>query len=176
MAKIYKYIIFFIVITLFQSGCLKNTLIYHTKNFEPHAIDVITVLPVLDARRQVYASVDFEKETKKIQKLIVKRLKKKNYTLKVIGDTNAMGNIQPTQIPFLDADRISKIGPNDSNWILVPVVTALKNFMGANTKHAEIVCYLFEKRTGKLVWEGSGYYPELRGATKNVMRNFPSNK
>jgi len=176
MAKIYKYIIFFIIITLFQFGCVKKTLVYHTKNFEPRALDVITVLPVLDARRQVYANVDFEKETKKIQKRIVKRLKKKKYALKVIGDTNAMGDIQPTQIPFLDADRISKIGHNDSNWILVPVVTALQTFTGASSKHAEIVCYLFEKRTGKLVWEGSGRGAELIGATKNIMRDFPSNK
>lgn len=180
MTKIYKYKIIFIVIALCQFGCASSsyTLVYHQKDFKPHNLDVITVLPVVDARQQVFEKTNFEEETEEIQELIIKKLKKKGYACKAIYDANAMGNILPTQIPFLDASRISKIGPGDANWILLPVVIALKPFMGATTKQSEIVFYLFEKPTGELVWEGSGrlFKNDMLGATKKLLHDFPSKK
>ena len=178
MGQIEKYKIFLIVVVVFQLvGCApKLTLVYHREDFKPNNIDVITVFPVLDARRHVFVNDNFEEETEKIQELILKKLKKKGYPTKVINDTNAMGDIQPTMIPFLDSDRIREIGPSDANWILLPTVVALKTFMGATSKSGEIVCYLYEKRTGKLVWEGSGWSTDLLGAAKGLMSDLPSNK
>jgi len=164
-----------ILLCVALSGCApKFNLVYQQKDFKPDDIDVITVLPILDARRQVYSNYTFEDETGKMQGLIVEKLEKKGYTPKPLDDTSALGNIHPTQIPFLDAVRVKKIGPSNANWILVPTVCELKTYAGATTKIAEIVCYLFEKRTGKLVWEGSGRSTDLRPATKGLMNTFPS--
>lgn len=177
MANIDKYKILFIVIVLCQFGCANMfTLVYHQKDFKPNNLDVITVLPVADARRQVFEKGNFEKEIEGLQQLIVKKLDKKGYTYKVVTGTNAMGNIHPTQVPFLDAERISKIGPSEANWILLPVVLEYHPFWDAEFKYAEIACYLFEKPTGELVWEGSARYKNLKGATKKLMKEFPSKK
>lgn len=177
MTKSWKFIILLIVVAALPFGCApKFNLIYQQKDFKPDGIDVITVLPILDARRQVYSNYTFEDETGRMQALIVEKLEDKGYTPKPLDDTIALGNIHPTQIPFLDAGRVKKIGPSDANWILVPTVCELKTYTGATTKIAEIVCYLFEKQTGKLVWEGSGRSTELRAATKGLMNTFPSNK
>lgn len=114
----------------------------------------------------------------------MENLKKKGYACEAIDDTNALGNIQPTQIPFLDTSRISKIGPIDANWILVPVVIELlTGQVGITRNYAEIVCYLYEKPTGKLIWEGRAYFGgplrktgNLHGAINKLMKEFPSNK
>lgn len=179
MSQINRYSIFLAIVAVFQLvGCApKFTLVYNQEDFKPNDIDVITVFPILDARRQVFVNDNYEEETEPIQELIVEKLKEKRYEIKVINDTNSMGNIQPTMIPFLDSDRIREIGPSDATWILLPTVSALKTFTGATYKEGELVCYLYEKRAGKLVWEGRGSsFSDLRDATKILMKDFPSNK
>jgi len=176
MAKINRYGIFFILVIVAQlTGC-GRTLVYQQTDFNPKDIDVITVFPLLDARQHVFAYDDFEEETEDIQLMILKRLKKKGYTFKVLNDTSTLGNIQPQMIPFLESERVRKIGPNDAHWILVPTVSALRTFGAVTPSYGEITCYIYNKYTGELVWEGSGNDVLLVRATRALMSDFPSNK
>lgn len=187
MAMIYKYKILFIVMLLCQLGCANYTLVYHQKDFKLQSLDNITILPLVDARRVVEQKISFEEEIEEIQELIVKKLKKKGYVCKAIIDTNFVENIQPAGIPFLDAKSIRNIGPIDAKYILLPVVVELvtaENAYLTRSKgrpvvvvRAEMVCYLFEKPTGKLVWEGNAIFnKDLHGAIKKLMKEFPSKK
>jgi len=165
MIQIKKYRKFLIIIALFQVvGCLptKHTLVYHQQDFNPNDIDVITVFPIitaspmLDAQSQAFA--------KDFQSLLLEELKKKGYTFNILNNTDTLGNIQPTMIPFLDSGRIREIGPNDAQWILMP--TAIDG---------DVVCYLYQKATGKLMWEGSVSAINQREGIKVLMKRFPSN-
>lgn len=176
MDKFYRLKILFIIIIAFQFGCAakKFTLIYHQNDLKSKDLDIITVLPVFDGRRSIQSKMDFQKESEGVQQLILEQLKKKGYDVEAINDTDALGGIQPTQIPFLDASRIREIGPKDAEWILVPIVLDLREVSSFNM--TEIICYLFEKTNGKLLWEGSNRYSDLQKATKKLMARFPSNK
>lgn len=170
MAKILKNKMLLIIVVLCQFGCVTRTLVYQQKDFKPHNLNSIAVLPVIDDRIEVLEKINFEEETEKIQPLIVKKLKKKGYVSEMVDDTNAIGNIQPAQIPFLDARRIRKIGPSDANWVLLPVVYA------ANGYAIGVICYLYEKQIGKLIWEGSAYHSKPKKVIKLLMKKFPSKK
>lgn len=201
--KVSSYLIFFALIALFQIGCSQRSfittgqkilriymktdvVIYQHKDFRPQSPDVITVLPVVDGRLIVKQGDDFEKETRGLQELIAATLKKKRYDCEVSDNANAMGGIHPSQIPFLDASHISEIGPGDSGWILVPVVNDFFRIYGAPMgaamlvkytalpTHPDITCYLFEKRSGKLMWEGNATYLELKTAAQDLMHSFPA--
>ncbi len=168
MAKILRNKMLLVIIVLCQFGCVTHTVVYQQKDFKPHNLGSIAVLPVIDDRIEVLEKFDFEEETEGIQPLIVKKLKKKGYVSEAVDDANAIGNIQPAQIPFLDAGSISDIGPIDANYILLPVVNI------ANSACVAFICYLYEKQTGELIWEGSGYHDKSNKAIKVLMKEFPS--
>ncbi len=179
----YVHMVLFIAIALCQFGCLPwrlSPLVYFQEDFKADNVDSITVLPLTDARRpEQDTGLDYDKECEGVQELLREKLKEKGYTVKDFGGEDALGNIQPGQIPFLDADRIREIGPDDARWVLLPTVTRF-GYDLFGTPTAEIVCYLYEKPTGKLGWEGSVTSDKGKGPMKQavelLMVEFPFRK
>ncbi len=163
-----------ITISIFQLfGCANSTLVYHKTDFSSQEIDIISVLPLLDARRRAFSEDNYSEETEEIQSIIVEELEDKDYTVKVVSKSDFRENINPTQIPFMNADQIRKIDLVDTSWLLLPTVTGLQTFTGTLLGYGETVFYLFEKRSGKLVWEGSSIDGDLDDAIEDLIDEFP---
>ena len=152
----YKILILSATMLICQTGCWhQNTdaIIHRREILDLKEMSKITILPVADGRRKIDKKVDFKKETYKVQERLFTCLKEKGYDSIQITDTSTTA-IGPQQVPFADAKQIAEIGSVDSRWVIVPVVDRLDTpWMG--NRSSSVACYLFDKRIGKLVWEGS---------------------
>ena len=166
--------IILLTISIFQlAGCANTELVYHTRDFNSQEIDIITILPVLDARLESFVEDDFSEETEEFQSIILDELEDSGYTVNAVSDPEILENISPSQVPFLSADQVRKIDLINTSWLLLPVVIGLQTYNGVIPGFGEIVFYLFEKHSGKLVWEGSSTDSYLEGATEGLIDEFP---
>ncbi len=170
MNRKYHYQLFCVLLVFLCFACTpKPTLVYHHKDFSYQELDVITILPMIDARNVVVTNPEadeMDEDIESYRQMIAEGLNKKEYKTRVVDDPNTIGDILPAQIPFLDASQISEIGPKDARWILLPVAVS--------DRPPDVICYLFDKTRGKLMWEGSGHSGNLEWAFKGVLHRFPN--
>ncbi len=145
-------------------GCVNPTLVYQHRDFNHKELDRIILLPMVDARNIVLIDPEDE-DTEDYQQLIAEELQEKEYNIQVVEDPDALGDILPGQLPFLDANHIRELGPQDARWVLVPVAVS--------DRQPEGMWYLFDKTRGKLMWEGSGIDDDLEEAFEVLMEKFP---
>jgi hypothetical protein len=161
---------------LMMVSCVENTNVYHHHSFSPPSVDAIAVFPVLDARRVVYVDGRFPEKSMNIQQIISKSLAKKGYNSLLFSDVTTVEDLRPSMIPFMGPDQIRKIGSSDTKWILVPTVVELGTSGIDGPKSCEIVCYLYDKSSGMLIWEGSAMTNDLEKSCDTLMGAFPSRK
>ncbi len=184
MKNIQKHIVIVSMLLVFLglTGCApKTVLVYKQKSLDLNKIGRIAVLPPVDGRRRVQRQEDFARKTKKLQEGIVKRLNRKRYDCEARSDPDSLTYISAAQIPFADGSVIRKIKSDGTRWILIPVVYDIFNY-GVTVKrssavsYAEISCYLFDKQSGKLVWDGSASGYSINNAVGNLFSKIPKRK
>ena len=169
-----------------QAGCLTSGRVNpgRQENLDSRGIDKIAILPVADGRRQINDGVDFEKETSPIQELMSACLSEKGYECSAVTDRAAI-TMDVQQIPFAEPSQIRKLGPEGTQWVMVPIVEYLDRVRGSNSR-SDLACYLFDKSAGKLVWEGAasrnaipvtifqkrGF--DIRDTVQQLLKEFPA--
>jgi hypothetical protein len=131
-------------------------------------IQSITILPTVDLRSGKKDSVDLAK----IGKRALNVLKKKNYPAVQADSTGAAGEIAEEDLNDSKTEWIKRLGPPSDRWIMVAclydVHSKLTKFPGS-TGNAELGGYLFDKETGRVIWNGKGVGQAGQGGLYGMM-------
>ena len=124
--------------------------LYNAEGFQPQQMDVVYVMPVVDAR------VDKELETpfnKIIQKDAMRILKHKKYVAEKVGEEVVVVDLTLDDIQEESPELIKSIGPEGSRWIMLFVLEDLsrKVSFGASA-NAEVRMVILDKEKGIVVW------------------------
>lgn len=156
----------------------------HQESLDSTRIDKITILEVADGRNQVHENIDFEKETSMIQSLMIACLKQKGYECAALKDRSAMA-MSAQQVPFAESSQIRKMGPEEAQWVMVPIVENLNKTKGSGS-NCTLSCYLFDKSAGRLAWENSASRNtvpltifqqselDVKGTVRILLEKFPA--
>lgn len=125
----------------------------------------IVVLPAVDSRVGLKASVNLED----IQKQVVKLLKKKNYVAEA-ANSGAASEILEEDLKEAKPEWVKKLGPAEARWVMVVClgdVTSKVKF--GSTGNAEVSGYLYDKQDGKLIWKEKGVGQAGQGGLVGMM-------
>ena len=150
----------FVVLALgLMTGCaVKQPLkpaIHLDSGLQVTNIDLLTMLPAIDARSDKSIDVALQKQLNTKAKPM---LEKRGYEVLIIeSDGTESQIITKDDLKSGDAEWIKQLGPSDANWVMVLALddVATKLTFGS-TGNAEVSGFLFDKQTGTLVWRDKG--------------------
>lgn len=117
------------------------------------AIQNILVLPVVDSRAGMKASVNMDK----LQASAVNALKRKRYLATAASASGEMGQVVEEDFQDAKPEWVKKLGPADARWVAVVCLRDVVSKMTfGSTGNAEVSGYLFDKESGELIWNGKG--------------------
>ncbi len=108
------------------------------------AIGRIVILPVVDARPD--PKVKFDPQN--IRKTMLKGLKRSNYDVTTAEDTG-VGAIALADLNRHTSDWTGRLGPAEARWVMV---LCLKSLVNTFNPTAEVMGFLFDKRSGTVYW------------------------
>ena len=126
--------------------------------FTPANMQDITVLPIVDARRDKSQPWDREEWQKRWEKkwanvLLIRPLEKKGYTVALATDFGGVDNINADDIAESALSWVHALGPEGAQWILLMTLEDLVNSPQFGTSWAtSCAMILFDKNIGKAVW------------------------
>jgi hypothetical protein len=136
------------------------------------AIDQIVILPVVDSRADKKDSVNLES----LRKMVVIRLKHKNYTVSTTENIGTVGEILEDDFNNATPWWIKRLGPPDARYVMiVGIGEAHSKITFGSTGNAELFGYLFNKQDESVLWKGTGVGQAGQGglmgmAMKGMMR------
>ncbi len=135
------------------SGCAgTSTQLYVNPGFDPQAVSLITVIPVVDQRE--HAKIG-SRVISKSPKWIKKNIQRRKY-VSITSDILGSALVLPESgLDSAEAEWIRGLGPDGSNYVFLVSVQKLKH-VGISSGRAEIFGYLFDKESGELMWKGFG--------------------
>jgi hypothetical protein len=158
MSLVRKYLILLIVVLALglMTGCVPalEPAIQLDSNFQPQKVDVISILPPVDARLDKKEKVNLQKELNKTAR---SKLKKKRYKVQLIDTDSTNSVITKDDLETHDAAWIKKLGPGDANWLMVLVLDDVVTKLSfGSSGNAEVSGFLFDKQSGTLLWRDKG--------------------
>lgn len=151
----------FILIFLFScalGGCAAPKPDYIHESFMVTPIGTITVLPVIDGRTNPNPKHNFEDITSRLPKQIMSVLKRQKYNSELTEDIGQVSKLTPKALSDTSPSWIKNLGPSNSDWVMVFMVTDIKTEFGFLSVGGKVnmAGYLFNKRAGLLWWYHSG--------------------
>ena len=175
-------------------GCA-TTPVFLSNTFDQENIDEIFVLPVVDLR------FDKEKKIEELNRRVHSEIKRylilKKYKFSLVKDRTLVDNITDEDIKQANTDWISKLGPPNSRWILLPVLKDVYkgwNLPQGTTGTAEMYAVFYDKQSATKIWynkkisrvQGYGLIGKVfkfdmhefaaGQATLDLMKSFPKNR
>jgi len=116
-------------------------------------IESVSVLPIVDARAGKKAGVNLQN----LQNSVVNILRKKRYLVNSSPNDGDAGQIAEEDLQAGEPQFIRKLGPADSRWVLVVCLEdVISKVTFGSTGNAEMSGYLFDKESGKVIWQSKG--------------------
>jgi len=160
------------VVVSFAGGC-QPTAKYMQPGFDPKQIDRVVVLPFIDHRDKPDPADNFNEVTLVGGDFLVRKLRfLKGYRAAYSSNVGAAGGYDASHLPALPDDKkkpvtvdrewVKRLGPPEARWVLVPVLDSLTGayLVVYGGFDATVTIYLFDKRSGDLVWANPGSYGE----------------
>jgi hypothetical protein len=123
------------------------------------AIGKVTVLPVVDARSGKKTGVNFDS----LRKKAVEDLKRKGYPVETSDTTGVASEIADEDLQDAKPEWAKRLGPQEARWVMVIELRDSHTKVGATSKitigetsNVEVLGFLFDKRDGSQVWNGTG--------------------
>jgi len=117
------------------------------------SIESVSVLPIVDARAGKKAGVNLEN----LQNSVVNILRKKHYLVNSSASDGDAGQVAEEDLQAAEPQFIRKLGPADSRWVLVVCLEdVISKVTFGSTGNAEMSGYLFDKESGKVIWQSKG--------------------
>ena len=156
-----KKILMIVCISFYLSGCATTKISpdYLAPSFSPANVDLITILPIADLRKDRSADLGEDWEHKVIGNGPGAGWSTKDffsiklgYNIAIEKDFGGVSSINEDD--FIDAEPswVKKLGPKDARWILLVV---LEKFVSQKISgdSAECSATLYDKESGKAVWQ-----------------------
>ena len=145
-----------LVIGMF-AGCAKppqNPAIQVDPGFQPASIDLITMLPPIDARVDKSSKINLNTRLNKNARA---ELKKIGYASRIVESNGSESNINIEDLKAGDPEWIKQLGPSDTNWVMILVLgDVYSEITFGSTGYADVSGFLFDKRAGKRIWYDKG--------------------
>ena len=115
------------------------------------AIENIVILPVLDTRPDKQVNFDL----KNMRDEMANRLEKlKHYRVSESDQMGDVGDVTAKDLSSATPEWVRRLGPPDARWVMV---IGLSGAQGKRvTTGAMVFGYLFDKQSGKVLWQGIG--------------------
>lgn len=128
--------------------------IHLDSSFHVQKIDIIVMLPAVDAR----FDKTVELEVQKLLNINAKSmLKKRGYEVQIINTDGTESQITKDDLESLDSEWIKQLGPDDANWVMVLALDdATSKLTFGSTGSAEVSGFFFDKQSGVLLWRDIG--------------------
>src|SRR5262252_9490786 len=99
------------------AGCASRTPLYIDKGFMEKPIDTITLLPVVDVRKdKTVAKIDAETD---VRKPIEELLSKKGYSVRIANSFADGAQPVPDEVAEMDVSQLATLGPTDSQNLFI---------------------------------------------------------
>lgn len=159
---------FFILCICLVVGCAspKNA-IYMDEAFGTSEAQEIALLPVIDARIDTTVEVDVEKQ---IRKEVKEKLEKMDYDVSLASTMGDVQDILEEKLKSASPQWIRRLGPLEARWVMVLALVDLTTKLTfGSTGNAEITGYLFDKESGKKLWQDKGIGQVGQGGLLGMM-------
>lgn len=152
----------FLGLILLGTGCagggLHRQTMYMDSGFQFSAINEITLLPTVDVRSDKKVEVDIQKQ---ITEPTMENLKNRGYK---VGFSDKIGDIEQISENALKTANpawIKRLGPPEARWVMVVTLVDVRTkmdlvFGSGSTGQAEVAGFLYDKESGKMVWQDKG--------------------
>jgi hypothetical protein len=161
-------VLFFFLIVL--TGC--STIIpfkpnYMDSEFSPSEIEEITVLPVVDIRKDKSLKIAYQKIGTYEFKYFFPRM---GYQVKLSDNFGKIANITEDDIARQDVDFIKNLGPDNAQWVFLVTLDdlATRKTLGIASV-AECSGILYDKDPGKEVWRHKATHQYGQGGIAGMM-------
>ena len=142
----------------FNACATPQKAIYLTPSFDQKNVDLITILPIVDARAQRW----FEIKESDLQQIVYPAVEgilvQKGYSVKYSDDVSGIQCLKFGRASKLTSECLQKVGPPDSRWVLVLFLNDLRMrtaYGGAvSTKMSGI---LIDRTEGLMLWRDLEY-------------------
>jgi hypothetical protein len=122
--------------------------------FRPEQMDVVHILPVVDARADRSLNTDFNKI---IQNSAAGYLKRQGYQAKTLSAADAGAAIAPDDVREATPEWVKQTGPSGSRWVMIFVIEELsRSIKLGSTGNAEVILSILDRQTGEVVWYDKG--------------------
>jgi hypothetical protein len=137
------------------AGCAPSkTAIYLDPSYPELGIDVITLLPAIDARVDTTEEVNVQEQIREKGK---DKLEGKGYEVTLSDITGNAGQITEDLLKSGDSQWIERLGPPEARWTMVLMLVDVSTKLTfGSTGNAEVVGYLFDREKGTIVWRDKG--------------------
>lgn len=129
------------------------------ENYNPAAVDRITILPVADLRVDKKVNTDVSSI---VQKTAVDDLKKRGYLAEPSRLAAPTANLTDADLRKPTVEWVKSLPPEDSRWVMLFAVhdvasqTQLEVIILTKTTKVELSAFLYDKRSGNCVWHDRG--------------------
>ncbi len=135
--------------------------------FQPSAIESITMLPTVDARLEHAVEVDLQVQLNESAREL---LKGKGYVVQMDDSNGSVGEVTKDDLKSAEPEFIKELGPSDARWVMVLVlddVTTRLTF--GSTGNADVSGYMFDKQSAETVWRDKGIGKAGQGGLIGMM-------
>ena len=131
---------------------------YLVPSFDQKNVDVITILPIVDARTQRWYEINESDLQQTVSPDVEGALIEKGYSVEYSGDDAGIQCIKfgPTSKP--ESECLQKVGPPQSQWVLVLFLNDFRmraGYGGAVT--VKMSGILFDRKEGLMLWRDLEY-------------------
>jgi hypothetical protein len=137
------------------AGCApsKNA-IYLDPGYPELGIDMITLLPAIDARIDTTEEANVEEQIREKGK---DKLEGKGYEVTLSDITGNVGQITEDLLKSGDPQWIGRLGPPGARWTMVLMLVDVSSTLTfGSTGNAEVAGYLFDRGKGTILWRDKG--------------------
>jgi len=144
--------------SFFLVGCLYKSkpALFIDKEFQKKPVDFITLLPVVDVRKDKTAAEIETEQLEEMRERIAAKIAGKGYSvISLPGFTNGKPP-SPPEIAEMDSKELAKLGQADSNVLFIFFLEDLSSsyVVVAKTAVIETSAVLVERESGHYLWKG----------------------
>ena len=126
----------------------------------------VSLVPIVDARDDKKASVNFDKLQEKAQKI----LENKGYEVTLAEASDALSGVNTDDLKEATPDFVRGLGSPRDRWVMVLCLNDVASKMTfGSTGNAEMTGFLFDKQSGKLAWSNKGIGQAGQGGLAGMM-------
>lgn len=165
-------ILLYLIVIIFIQGCVAGAQFVKPNMIDPsyfkQQINTITVLPVLDDRRDKSISLDYPLIVRaRISSFLIGE---KNFDIKSAYTYGSLQNITVDEVTQPTQEWIQQLGKEDETHLLLIVLHDIEDSPTfGRMVNAELSGYLFDRKQGKLIWKNKAVAQTGQGGLIGLM-------